>query len=113
MSLRIRCWEGYDAAPYLRSFTAATGINATAEGGIFGRADAVFISVDAQKSKGSLHGHGQYWVQCMHQHTPLSEVLRRLKDDGGAIVELYLRYKAYVCRQVTQTPSAPIVHCQA
>lgn len=31
MSLRIRCWEGYDAAPYLRSFTAATGINAAAE----------------------------------------------------------------------------------
>ena len=40
----------------------------------------------------------------MHQHTPLYEVLRRLKDDGGAIVERYLRYKAHVCRQVYADP---------
>ena len=67
------------------------GNNTTAEGGIYGRVDAVYISVEAQKSKGSLHGHGQYLVQCIHQHTPLADVLRRLKEDGGAIVARYLR----------------------
>ena len=39
------------------------GSSATAEGGIFGRVDAVYASIEAQKSKGSLHAHFQVWVQ--------------------------------------------------
>ena len=33
------------------------GSSATAEGGCFGRIDAVFTSIEAQKSTGSLHAH--------------------------------------------------------
>ena len=76
------------------------GSNASPEGGSFGRIDAGFTSFEAQKSKGSLHGHSQLFVQCLHQHTPLIEVLRRLRTDGADIVNKYLVYKAHVCRQV-------------
>ena len=46
------------------------GGSANAEGGIFGRIDAMFTSVEAQKSTGSLHAHSHFVVQCLHQHTP-------------------------------------------
>ena len=39
------------------------GSSATAEGGTFGRVDAVYASREAQKSKGSLHAHSQVFVQ--------------------------------------------------
>ena len=60
--------------------------SSTAEGGIFGRCDAGYTSIEAQKSKGSLHAHSQLFVQCLHQHTPLADVLRRLRADGVDIV---------------------------
>ena len=47
------------------------GSNATPEGGIFGRIDGIFTSIEAQKSAGSLHAHSQLHVQCIHQHTSL------------------------------------------
>ena len=51
------------------------GSNATAAGGIFGRIDAMYGSIECQKS-GSLHLHSQLFVQCYHQYTPLSELMR-------------------------------------
>ena len=48
-----------------------------AEGGAFGRADAVFISIEAQKSSGCLHAHCQLFVQCMHQHTLMHHILEK------------------------------------
>ena len=45
------------------------GSVATALGGIFGRIDAVFTSIEAQKSTGSLHAHSQLFIQCLHEHT--------------------------------------------
>ena len=50
------------------------GSNALPEGGIFGRPDGIFISIEAQKSAGGLHAHGQLHVQCIHQHTPLAVI---------------------------------------
>ena len=47
------------------------GGNATPEGGILGRVDAVSAPVEAQTSAGSLHSHSQVFVQCLHQHTYL------------------------------------------
>ena len=77
------------------------GSSAKPEGGIFGRVDVVFISIEAQKSTGSLHAHCQVFVQCLHQHTPLWEIIHKLKSErGSAIVDGYLKYKAHVCRQV-------------
>ena len=45
------------------------GSNAMAEGGIFGRVDMGFTSIEAQKSTGSLHAHSQLFIQYLHQHT--------------------------------------------
>ena len=75
------------------------GSNATPEGGSLGRLDAGYTSIEAQKSKGSLHAHSQLFVQCLHQHTPLIEVLRQIKGSGGDVVSKYLQYKAHVCKQ--------------
>ena len=76
------------------------GSSSSFEGGINGRAEAAVTCVEAQKGTGSLHAHCQVFVQCLHQHTALSEVLERIRGDGGDIVRKYLRYKSHVCRQV-------------
>ena len=76
------------------------GSNATAEGGILARVDGFYLSIEAQKSGGSLHGHAQLHTQCLHQHTPLTEVLKVLARDKAHLVSDYLRYKSHVCRQV-------------
>ena len=76
------------------------GSNSTPEGGVFGRCDSAYTSIEAQKSRGSLHAHTQLFVQCLHQHTPLVEIFARIRSvGGGEIVDKYLRYKAHVCRQ--------------
>ena len=76
------------------------GSNALAEGGIFGRIDAGYTSIEAQKSTGSLHAHSQLFVQCLHQHTPLAEIMLYLKQTKDHLVKDYLVYKERVCRQV-------------
>ena len=76
------------------------GSNATSEGGIFGRVDAVYTSIEAQTSTGSLHAHSQVFVQCLHQHTTLWEIVTQLRAKPGDIVKEYLDYKAHVSRQV-------------
>lgn len=76
------------------------GSNATAEGGIFGRVDAVYTSIEAQKSTGSLHAHSQVFVQCLHQHTNLYQIMEKIREKPDGIVQEYLRYKEHVCRQV-------------
>ena len=61
------------------------------EGGIFGRADAAYACIEAQKATGSLHAHIQVFIQCLHQHTPLTEVLEHLKIDGEKHIAKHLR----------------------
>ena len=79
------------------------GSVATAQGGIFGRVDAVFTSIEAQKSTGSLHAHSQLFIQCLHQHTSLDDIVTMLRQNCSHIVEAYLDYKTHVCRQVYST----------
>lgn len=74
--------------------------NATAEGGIFGRVDAVYTSIEAQKSTGSLHAHSKVFVQCLHQHTNIYQIMEKLRYEPDNIVKEYLKYKEHVCRQV-------------
>ena len=76
------------------------GSNATSEGGIFGRVDAVYTSIEAQKSTGSMHAHSQVFVQCLHQHTCLWEIVQKLRAKPGDIVREYFDYKTHVSRQV-------------
>ena len=95
-----RCNHAEDGVPCQDLF----GSNAKPVGGAFGRVDAYFVSIEAQKSTGSLHAHCQVFIQCLHQHTPLEEVFEVVRDDvqgrGKKIVEDYLEYKGRVCRQV-------------
>ena len=73
------------------------GSNAEANGGIFGRVDAVYISLEAQKSSGAEHGHMQVFVQCLHQHTSLEEIFRLSHTKLAALRAEYEAYNAHVC----------------
>ena len=79
------------------------GSNATAEGGSFGRVDAGYTSIEAQKATGSLHAHSQIFVQCIHQHTPLEEVLNVIRAQPQHVAQRYLRYKATYAARYMQT----------
>ena len=76
------------------------GSNAKPEGGILGRVDAVYGSIEAQKSAGSLHVHFQIFVQCLHQHTRLHTLLLEHRAELRRLFEDYTKYKAQVCRQM-------------
>ena len=90
------CNNGQHGRPFQDLF----GNSSTPEGGIFGRCDAGYTSIEAQKSRGSLHAHSQLFIECLHQHTPLIEVLRSLRSGGNDLVRRYLMYKEHVSRQV-------------
>jgi len=79
------------------------GSNATAAGGIFGRIDAMYGSIECQKS-GSLHLHSQLFVQCYHQYTPLSELMRLNAKHRIEILRRYSTYSAHVRRTVYNKP---------
>ena len=81
------------------------GSNTRAEGGIFGRVDVVYTSVEAQKSTGGLHAHSQVFVRCLHQHTNIYEILDSIREKPDSIVKEYLRYKEHVRRQMYTEPS--------
>ena len=54
------------------------GSNALPQGGIFGRCDAIFGGVEAQRS-GSLHLHFWAYVQRAHQHKTLLDIAELIK----------------------------------
>ena len=83
----------------------AFGSNAMATGGIFGRIDAVYGSIECQKS-GALHLHLQAFVQCFHQFTPLAELLRLQKTPLLEMLRRYSSYTAHVRRMVYCNPEA-------
>ena len=56
------------------------GCSSSAVGGVFGRVEAFFGSVENQKA-GALHLHAQLFVQCLHQHTPLHLVLEKIRKE--------------------------------
>eukprot|EP00973_Karenia_brevis_P044320 6139255-Karenia_brevis.AAC.1 len=71
------------------------GSNASPEGGILGRVDGIYGSIEAQKSAGSLHVHVQVFVQCLHQHVPLQRLLRSYKQNVIALKDEYAKYKRH------------------
>ena len=86
--------------------SCSSGSNASLVGGIFGRMDAAYITIEAQKSTGSLHAHGQCFVQCLHQHTPLQEIFSMAEDRLATLRAEYLEYVSHVSHSVYkgQTP---------
>ncbi len=84
--------------------TDAFGSSATAMGGILGRVDAAFGSIECQKS-GTLHVHFQIFLQCFHQFTPLTELVHMAKDAYQDLVQKYKDYTTHVRRTVYCSPS--------
>ena len=76
------------------------GCNAKPEGGVLGRVDAVYGSIVAQKSAGSLHAHFQFFVECLHQHTPLQALLTEYREELQTLFSQYAKYKALACRRL-------------
>ena len=76
------------------------GSSASLLGGAFGRVDALYVTLEAQKSTGSLHGHIQCFIQCLHQHTPLTEIFQLSQTKLAALREEYCRYQAHVSHSV-------------
>ena len=73
------CWQCPDCELIQSSCQDMFGSNAAVAGGVFGRADAIYVAIEAQKSSGSLHAHAQVFVQCLHQHQTLADVWREIE----------------------------------
>ena len=78
----------------------AVGSSATLLGGTFGRVDAMYVTIEAQKSSGSLHGHIQCFVQCVHQHTPLTEIFLFAQHRLNELRRDYGQYQGHVAHSV-------------
>ncbi len=83
----------------------AFGSNATARGGVFGRIDAIFGSLECQKS-GAYHLHGQLFLQCFHQFTPLQELVELGREPMLELLRKYSDYSAHVQRRIYSNPDA-------
>ncbi|CAJ1444255.1 unnamed protein product, partial [Effrenium voratum] len=81
----------------------AFGSNAVAGGGVLGRVDAVFGSIECQKS-GALHAHMQVFVQRRHQRGSLAGLLDLGKPELRTLLQRYASYTAHVRRSVYCDP---------
>ena len=81
----------------------AFGSNAVAMGGVFGRVDAIYGSIECQKS-GSLHVHNQIFIQCTHQFMTLSELQRSGPKAMLEQLRKYSDYSEHVSRKVYCDP---------
>ncbi|CAJ1385553.1 unnamed protein product, partial [Effrenium voratum] len=86
-----------------RPCSDAFGSNALAAGGVLGRVDAVFGSIECQKS-GTLHAHLQVFVQCRHQRGSLAGLLDLGKPQLQTLLQRYASYTAHVRRSVYCDP---------
>ena len=77
-----------------------SGSNSHLLGGVFGRMDAAYVTIEAQKSTGSLHGHMQCFVQCVHQHTPLLEIFGLSAERLADLRREWCLYQSHVAQGV-------------
>eukprot|EP00435_Cladocopium_sp_Y103_P058343 s631_g20.t1 len=77
-----------------------SGSNAALLGGVFGRMEALYVTIEAQKSTGSLHGHMQCFLQCLHQHTPLTEIFEMSSPQLEQLRREYCRFQAHAGHSV-------------
>ena len=97
------CFHCPDCAKSDNPCTDAFGSNATAAGGVFGRIDAVYGSLECQKS-GAKHLHGQFFVQCLHQFQSLNELVQQGPKALLELLRKYSDYSAHVTRKVYVNP---------
>ena len=79
------------------------GSNASPTGGILGRVDAVYGSIETQKST-TRHGHFQFFVQSYHQHTPLGEMIEKGPEHLRGLLHRCANYVSHVQRTVYDNP---------
>lgn len=99
------CFNCPDCATSKTPCTDAFGSNSTATGGVFGRIDAVYGSLECQRC-GAFHMHGQFFVQCFHQLRSLSELVELGKEPVLELLRKYSDYSAHVSRKVYCNPEA-------
>ena len=85
---------------FVMSLGSTFASNAALLGGVFGRMDAVYVTIEAQKSTGSLHGHMQCFLQCLHQHTPLTEIFSMSSQQLDELRREYCAFQAHVAHSV-------------
>lgn len=83
--------------------TDVFGNNAKASGGVFGRIDAVYGSLECQKC-GAYHIHLQIFLECLHQFTPLSSLVKLGREPLLELLRKYSDYSAHVRRMVYRDP---------
>ena len=83
----------------------AFGSSSTAVGGVFGRVDAVYGSLECQKS-GAYHMHAQLFVECYHQFTPLQDLMRLGAEPRLELLRKHSSYTAHVRRTIYSNPKA-------
>ena len=98
----------FTAVLHTRRVNILFGGTAKRDGGIFGRIDAGYASIEAQTSSGSLHAHSQLCLRCLHQRTSVRDILHVARTDGHEFVKGYLEYNALVRRQVYMTPEEQV-----
>ena len=63
------------------------GSNATSEGGILGRSDAVYTSIEAQTSTGSLHAYSQVVSAMLTSTYLLAQYIEKVRKEPGHIIQ--------------------------
>ena len=91
------CRRCPDCAQSDRPCMDTFGSNAMAMGGVFGRVDAVYGSLETQKS-GPLHIHFQIFIQCYHQFHTLAELQRSSHKVFMEMLQRCTVYAAHVRR---------------
>lgn len=99
------CFHCPDCAASSLPCTDAFGSNATAAGGVFGRIDAVYGSLECQRC-GAFHMHGQFFVQCFHQFRSLGDLVELGRERMLEMLRKYSDYSAHVSRKVYCNPEA-------
>ena len=85
--------------------TDAFGSNATAMGGIFGRINAIYCSIECQKCS-TLHLHLQAFLQCFHQFAPLSQLIHLGEKRLLEMLRRYSDYSGHIRRMIYSNPEA-------
>ena len=99
------CFNCPDCAKSDKPCTDAFGSNAKAAGGVLGRIDAMYGSLEAQKS-GAKHLHGQFFVQCPHQFQSLNALVQKGPKALLELLRKYSDYSAHVTRKIYTSPEA-------
>ena len=78
------------------------GSVSTIAGGIFGRPDAYYGSIENQKED-SQHLHMLLWLQNMYQHQTIDEIANAIRADNSLIQKTY-EFVGHVCKEEYTNP---------